>query len=49
MATLGRVPKVGDVVEMPGARLRVAAMDGRRVARVRVTPIATEEPASESA
>lgn len=48
MATLGRVPKVGDVVEMPGARLRVAAMDGRRVARVRVTPIATEEPASES-
>ena len=45
MATLGRVPKLGDVVEMPGARLKVTAMDERRVARVRVTPLAESEQA----
>lgn len=39
MAELGRVPVVGDVVEVPGVRLRVDAMDGRRVDRIRVTPV----------
>ncbi len=37
MAMVGRVPKVGDVVEVPGARLKVVAMDERRVARVRIS------------
>ncbi|WP_067489439.1 hemolysin family protein [Actinomadura hibisca] len=38
MAVLGRVPAEGDRVEIAGRRLAVARMDGRRVARVRVTP-----------
>jgi CBS domain containing-hemolysin-like protein len=33
---LGRVPRIGDRVRVPGADLEVVAMDGRRVAAVRV-------------
>jgi CBS domain containing-hemolysin-like protein len=33
---LGRVPKMGDRVRFPGGELEVVAMDGRRVAAVRV-------------
>ena len=33
---LGRVPRVGDRVPVPGGELEVVAMDGRRVAGVRV-------------
>jgi CBS domain containing-hemolysin-like protein len=33
---LGRLPKVGDRVRFPGGELEVVAMDGRRVAAVRV-------------
>ena len=39
MNALGRVPKMGDAVEAPGVRLKVSAMDGRRVEKVRVTQI----------
>jgi putative hemolysin len=41
MGQLGRIPKVGDMVEMKtaGARLRVEEMDRLRVARVRLTRI----------
>ncbi len=39
MAALGRVPVAGDVVEIPGWRLRVMAMEGRRVERVRFIPV----------
>jgi CBS domain containing-hemolysin-like protein len=35
-AELGRVPEVGDVVEVEEYHLRVEAMEGRRIARVRV-------------
>jgi CBS domain containing-hemolysin-like protein len=38
MSVLGRVPAVGDEVELPGAVLRVERMDGRRVDRVRMRP-----------
>ncbi|WP_375496942.1 hemolysin family protein [uncultured Jatrophihabitans sp.] len=38
MAELGRMPRTGDVVEHDGARLTVVRIDGRRVARVRLTP-----------
>lgn len=44
MATLGRLPKVGDMVELPGARLKVTVLDGRRVDRIRVT---LSQPAEE--
>jgi putative hemolysin len=33
---LGRVPKIGDRVPFPGGELEVVAMDGRRVAALRV-------------
>ena len=38
MAVLGRIPKVGDSVEIDGGSLRVERMDGRRVDRVRFSP-----------
>lgn len=36
MSRLGRIPRVGDRVEVPGYQFRVMAMDGRRVDRVLV-------------
>ncbi len=35
-STLGRLPRIGDRVAYPGGELEVVAMDGRRVAAVRV-------------
>lgn len=46
MAELGRIPEVGDTVELEGARLEVTAVDERRVQTVRITPTA---PAAENA
>ncbi|MEP7017468.1 MAG: hemolysin family protein [Actinomycetota bacterium] len=43
MACLGRVPVVGDEISVPGWNVRVDAMDGRRVDRLRFTP-APDEP-----
>ena len=40
-ARLGRVPRIGDRASFPGGELEVVAMDGRRVAAVRV--IRTDE------
>jgi putative hemolysin len=40
LATLGRLPAVGDEVEIDGHKLTVTEMDGRRIARVRVGPAA---------
>jgi putative hemolysin len=37
MATLGRLPKANDAVEVDGIRLKVTKLDGRRISRVRVT------------
>jgi putative hemolysin len=39
MARLGHVPRAGDSAELAGVRLTVSGMDGRRVARVRVTKL----------
>ena len=51
MACLGRLPRNGDAVEVDGVRLKVTKMDGRRVARVRVTVLDAaeddESPANE--
>ncbi len=44
IARLGRVPDVGDSVEIGPARLEVAGMDARRVTRIAVTAIAPDEP-----
>jgi putative hemolysin len=43
MATLGHVPRPGEAVEIDGHRLEVTELDGRRVARVRVTPLEPTE------
>ena len=40
LAALGRLPAVGDSVEINGHRLTVTEMDARRIARVRVGPAA---------
>jgi CBS domain containing-hemolysin-like protein len=38
MTSLGRVPVVGDVVQVPGWRINVVGMEGRRVDRLRFVP-----------
>jgi CBS domain containing-hemolysin-like protein len=42
---LGRLPKIGDRVPFPGGELEVVAMDGRRVAALRVHRAATKQGA----
>ena len=44
MNALGHVPKTGEAVEAPGARLKVTRLDGRRIERVRVTQLNGDEP-----
>ncbi|WP_394938733.1 hemolysin family protein [Psychromicrobium sp. YIM B11713] len=40
MSELGRLPELGDAVEVYGGRLEIERMDGRRVDRVRFVPMA---------
>ncbi|MGI8762195.1 MAG: hemolysin family protein [Jatrophihabitantaceae bacterium] len=47
MAELGRLPQVGDQVEVAGFRLDVTEVDGRRAARVLVTPKPAEDTTAE--
>jgi putative hemolysin len=44
MATLGHVPRLGEAVEVDGHRLEVSELDGRRISRVRVTPLNPADP-----
>ncbi|HLS63345.1 MAG TPA: hemolysin family protein [Ruania sp.] len=44
MTELGRMPQIGDEVEVPGVRLRVETMDGRRVDTLRVRALPRVEP-----
>lgn len=39
MSELGRLPVVGDTVAIPSGELRVERLDGRRIDRVRFTPL----------
>lgn len=41
--TLGHVPSVGEWIEEGGVRLQVERMEGRRITRVRLTPVAEIE------
>jgi putative hemolysin len=43
MACLGHVPRLGEAVEVDGHRLEVTELDGRRVSRVRVTPLEADD------
>lgn len=47
IARFGALPQVGDSVQISGYELQVTELDGRRVARVRVSPLA--EPDQEQA
>lgn len=47
MAELGRIPDVGDEVLADGVRLKVVAMDGRRIDRLRVWTQTTDEEETE--
>jgi len=44
LAELGRLPEVGDTIEVEGRRIEVLELDGRRISRLLVGP-APEEPA----
>ncbi|WP_328996733.1 hemolysin family protein [Kribbella sp. NBC_01245] len=46
-ARLGKVPEAGEEVEIDGHKITVTEMDGRRVARVRVSRLPDPEPESE--
>jgi putative hemolysin len=43
MAALGHLPRPGEAVEADGHRLTVTELDGRRVSRVRVDPVVSDE------
>ena len=43
MSELGRLPEVGDTVEIASGTFRIERLDGRRIDRVRFTPLATGE------
>ena len=47
MSELGRIPEVGDTVEVEEGVFRVERMDGRRIDRLRFTPTIREEPADD--
>jgi putative hemolysin len=49
LAALGEVPSPGDSVKVPGYTITVTEMDGRRIARLRVTPAARPAPSGPSA
>ena len=45
LAALGELPSAGDSVRVPGYTIAVTEMDGRRIARLRVTPAPRPAPA----
>jgi putative hemolysin len=44
IAGLGKLPGTGDAVGIPGYTLAVTELDGRRIARLRVTPLPDPDP-----
>jgi CBS domain containing-hemolysin-like protein len=46
-ARLGRIPKIGDRVAVPGGEMEVVAMDARRVAAIRVHRFESRPPRAE--
>jgi len=49
LAALGELPSPGDSVRIPGFVITVNEMDGRRIARLRVTPVTPAAPAAPAA
>lgn len=48
LSVLGRLAATGDVVEVPGARLTVERVQGRRIMRVRIEEVATAGDADDA-
>jgi CBS domain containing-hemolysin-like protein len=48
LAQLGYIPTEGDSLEFGGRRFEITRMEGKRIAQVRVDPVAEEEEASKS-
>ncbi len=46
VSQLGRLPAIGDQLSVASAGFEVIELDGRRISRLRVTPIVPAEPAS---
>jgi CBS domain containing-hemolysin-like protein len=44
-AKLGRLPRMGDRIPIPGGEMEVVAMDGRRIAALRIHRAGTRQPA----
>jgi len=49
LTRFGKIPAVGEAVEFEGRRYTVAEMAGRRIAKVRMEPIAADEQIPETA
>ncbi|MGY1857074.1 hemolysin family protein [Modestobacter sp. SYSU DS0290] len=49
LAALGRLPVVGDVVDVEGRQLTVLELDGRRIARIEVSPAPEPDDAEDAA
>ena len=49
LAALGELPAAGDSVKVPGYTITVTEMDGRRIARLRVTPTPRPAPGAAAA
>ena len=48
LAQLGYIPSEGDSLEFGGRRFEITRMEGKRIAQVRVDPVAEEEEASKA-
>ncbi len=46
LVQFGHIPQVGESVVYDGRKMTVTAMDGRRIARIRVEPVISEAPES---
>src|SRR3984893_12217754 len=44
-AKLGRLPRMGDRIPIPGGEMEVVAMDGRRIAALRIHRVGSRQPA----
>jgi len=44
-AKLGRLPRMGDRIPIPGGEMEVVAMDGRRIAALRIHRVGARQPA----
>ena len=48
-AKLGRLPRMGDRIQIPGGEMEVVAMDGRRIAALRIHRAGARQPAPQVA